>query len=712
MLNSTTEITLKFSVFYVKILLKLKFILTPRRGKMKKLLAAGLIVPAVFSVSYGQEVIKIKKLTVAEEITEEVSTGEVREATEEDIKITRQIDIGEILSNLFPEINHIRKGGTANDITIRSFGRDNINVLLDGARIYGACPNRMDPAIFHMSTRQVAEVKILEGPFDVENQGSLAAVVNLISKDPQEGKGGSLFFTGGTFSYISGGFDAYTGNDKVKVLVGYSKQYSKPYVSGEGKRFTEYANYKPSELDHTAFDIDNAWFKVVYTPNTDHRLEINYAFDEAKDVLYPYLMMDAIYDRTHRVNGEYYIKSLDLKLSAYWNFVKHDMQDRWRTTSLMWASRGYMMRTLAKTKTFGGKIEKGFSVAGIKLKAGVDAYLRNWRADNVIMTLDNRGAIPNADVINMGAFIKGTKKITERLILSGGLRFDSTRTMADRGALGTANRGLYDAYYGTNYRLSKTDQYGTGNIVARYKLDKRSSIYIGFGHTVRVPDQQERYMALAKPMTKPNWVGNPNLKPTENNEIDAGFEYYWGMFGIKGNVFYSDLTNYVYLYKLTTGPKPAMSYQNIDAHIYGWDLTAVGMLTDSFSIEAGAACQRGKKDSGNYTDSDMVEIPPLKTRLALKYDDGTLFGLVETIYAARQHNVDSDLNETPTKSYYVVNVKTGINMGDKAFVGIGVDNLFDRNYYTYLSYKRDPFASGTKVPEPGRFIYMNVSYKF
>ena len=681
---------------------------------MRKLLAAGLLVPAIFSFSSAQEIIKVKKITVAEEVTEEETKGETREATEEEIKITRQIDVGEILSNLFPEINHIRKGGTANDITVRGFGRDNINVLLDGMRIYGACPNRMDPAIFHMSTRQVKEVQILEGPFDVESQGSLAAVVNLISKDPEKGIGGSVYFTGGYFDYMHGGFEAYGGNDKVKVLVGYSKQFSHPYKSGEGKRITEYPTgrsaYKPSELDHTAFNIDNVWVKTVINPNDENTIKINYGFDEAKDVLYPYLMMDAVYDRTHRINGEYEIKPLGIKVSAYWNFVKHDMQDRWRVSSSGW-SRGYMMRTLAKTKTYGARVVKSWNIGGVNLKTGVDAYLRNWKADNVIMNLDNRGMIPDVDIKNVGAFIKGSKKVNN-FIISAGFRIDRTKSKANPNALGTANSTLYSAYYGTNYSLSKTDTYPSGNVVVRYRLDRRSSIYVGFGHTVRVPDPEERYIALRKPMTKPNWVGNPNLKRTKNNEIDAGFEYYIGLFGIKGNIFYSDLTDYVYLYKLTTGPKPAQSYQNIDAHIYGGDITVIGMLTDTVSVEAGAAYQRGKKDSGNYTDRDLAEIPPLKTRLAVKYDNGTVFGQIEGIYSARQGNVDSDLQEQPTKSYYVVNIKTGINAGNRAFIGIGIDNLFDKNYYTHLSYLRNPFSTGTKVPEPGRFVYMNVNYRF
>ncbi len=679
---------------------------------MRKLLAAGLVLPAFFYASSAQEVIKVKKITVAEEITAEETVGETRETTEEEIKITRQIDIGEILSNLFPEVNHIRKGGTANDITIRGFGRDNINVLIDGQRIYGACPNRMDPPIFHMSTRQVKEVQILEGPFDVSNQGSLAGVVNLISKDPDKGKGGSLFFTGGYFNYLHGGFDSYIGNELARVLVGYSKQYSKPYESGEGKKITQYANYKFSELDHTAFDIDNAWAKVVIIPNQENEIKINYAFDEAKDVLYPYLLMDAVYDRTHRINGEYFIKPLGIKISAYWNFVKHDMQDRWRTTSSTW-TRGYMMRTLAKTKTYGAKVEKDLRIGDIKLKAGIDAYLRNWKADNVVMTLDNRGMIPDVDIKNVGAFIKGTKSVGS-LIISGGLRADRTKSEADTGALGTANQQLYDSYY-NSYDLSQTDTYLSGNIVARYKIDKRSSVYVGFGHTVRVPDPEERFIALKKPMTKPNWVGNPNLNPTKNNEIDAGFEYYRGLFGIKGNLFYSDLTDYIYLTSINPiryETKPAQSYQNIDAHIYGGDLTAVGMLTDTVSVEAGVAYQRGKKDSGNYTDSDLAEIPPLKTRIAVKYDNGTVFGQIEGIYASPQEDVDTDLNEQKTKSYYVVNIKTGLNAGNRAFIGLGIDNIFDKNYYTHLSYLRNPFSSGTKVPEPGRFVYMNVSYRF
>jgi iron complex outermembrane receptor protein len=45
-------------------------------------------------------------------------------------------------------------------------------------------------------------------------------------------------------------------------------------------------------------------------------------------------------------------------------------------------------------------------------------------------------------------------------------------------------------------------------------------------------------------------------------------------------------------------------------------------------------------------------------------------------------------------------------------VTAGVLNLFDKYYFTHLSYQRDPFRSGYKVPEVGAFGYLTVSYRY
>jgi iron complex outermembrane receptor protein len=56
-------------------------------------------------------------------------------------------------------------------------------------------------------------------------------------------------------------------------------------------------------------------------------------------------------------------------------------------------------------------------------------------------------------------------------------------------------------------------------------------------------------------------------------------------------------------------------------------------------------------------------------------------------------------------------VKLGL-LWRKWAASIVVDNLLDRFYYENLSYYRDPFASGVKVPEPGRNFLAQVRYSF
>jgi iron complex outermembrane receptor protein len=59
----------------------------------------------------------------------------------------------------------------------------------------------------------------------------------------------------------------------------------------------------------------------------------------------------------------------------------------------------------------------------------------------------------------------------------------------------------------------------------------------------------------------------------------------------------------------------------------------------------------------------------------------------------------------------VVNVKVGGNF--RGFtITAGIDNVLDKKYFEHLSYQRDPFRIGVKVPEPGRTFYVNVSYTF
>ena len=50
--------------------------------------------------------------------------------------------------------------------------------------------------------------------------------------------------------------------------------------------------------------------------------------------------------------------------------------------------------------------------------------------------------------------------------------------------------------------------------------------------------------------------------------------------------------------------------------------------------------------------------------------------------------------------------------GSRISVALGATNLFDRFYAPHLSYQRDPFRTGARVYDPGRNIYVNLSFRF
>jgi iron complex outermembrane recepter protein len=106
----------------------------------------------------------------------------------------------------------------------------------------------------------------------------------------------------------------------------------------------------------------------------------------------------------------------------------------------------------------------------------------------------------------------------------------------------------------------------------------------------------------------------------------------------------------------------------------------------------------------------MAEMPALHGRSSLRYGTRLWFAEAEGIAVNAQRRVNPELLETPTPGYAAVNVKAGCHVRQMT-VTIGVDNALDRFYYESLSYQRDPFRNGARVPEPGQTVFVSVSYQ-
>lgn len=640
-------------------------------------------------------------------------------------------DLGEALQNV-PGMSSVRKGAIASDVVLRGMQKDNINVLLDGVRLYGGCPSRMDPPSFHFDFAEVESVEVIRGPYDLSHPGSLGGMVNAISKKPPIGTDIDLNVTGGSYDLLHSSLTASYGADIYDVLGGYAYKYSLPPEAGNGKRITEIYpaaspnRYRDDKVDSRAYDINTGWVKAGYKFKESGRSELSYSYQDAGHVLYPYLLMDADYDKTHRLSWTTHIKEKTgafetSEIQLWWDQVEHLMSDRNRVSSLpsMMVTRDYGMETDSETSVSGARANGVVKVGEGELKSGLDYYLRNWDATNtaaMFMMYTEQAMIPDVDIDNIGAFADYTWPADKDWQLSTGIRID--HTTAEATALSATRLAtLYHPYHPASEKDTDFTEAG-GNLQLTWKLQDSFEFSTGIATATRTPDPQELYHGLqrAATMMMPNavsWIGNPDLDAVRNNQVDIGLKMTTETTFLSTGLFFSDLDNYIYLTDATdpdgAGPLTrARTYKNIDAEMWGAELNLQSALPWDLFLTITLNYTRGENKE---IDEPLAETPPLNGSASLRYDVDSWF--VEAIerFADRQDRVAASLQEQETAGWNVTDIKGGYYFDNWSLIA-GVNNLFDNYYFTHLSYQRDPFRSGIRVPEAGRTAYMTISYNY
>jgi len=331
------------------------------------------------------------------------------------------------------------------------------------------------------------------------------------------------------------------------------------------------------------------------------------------------------------------------------------------------------------------------------LTVGVDYSKRNWNGayykDNHPFSAARFHSIWDSETQNTSFFLKDKMKI-DKWELNLGLRYDNTDISTDR-------IGITDnSYDGLN-----------GNMYAVYHTDKDSKYFMGLGFSSRVPDGKELYYHNKMGQK----IGMSTLNKVQNREFDIGAEYLWDDFTLKSKCFYSDLADYI-AYNATT-----KRFENVDATIWGLDVSGSYIATESIYFDYGLSYQRGKKKDAlvEQSDKDLAEIPPLKLNLALNYDyDESMRLKAEGIYGAKWSKFDANNGEQPLDSYAVLNLKGTKTFGKYFELTLGVDNVFDTTYAISNTYKDLTLIAGggeedvMLMNEPGRYMYANVKYTF
>jgi len=350
-----------------------------------------------------------------------------------------------------------------------------------------------------------------------------------------------------------------------------------------------------------------------------------------------------------------------------------------------------------------------YKAGDANIKAGLDFYNRFWNAENIIIPKDpnmktQSDMIPEVATLNMGIFANVENPLSDSLLYTAGARFDYATSTA-----GEDNATLRDDVHG-DAKDGATFMGYAANVQFNYLPLESLTVFNGLGTASRLPDPSELFIVVDKPgATNTDWIGNSSLKPEQRYEDDIGLQWKNNTLKAKTTFFYAYIVDYIAIGQGPTGK--ATTYFNTNAQSYGNESELEYRFVKNFFLTGTLAFTRAQKETTDELhDADMGEISPLTGTLGLRWEMDGIYALVYNEFADKQNFVDTDMQESATAAWNTWNAGFGI---EKETFGVhfAANNLLNRGYTEHLQYNRDPFTSGTKVPQPGTNFQLSASYR-
>lgn len=626
-------------------------------------------------------------------------------------KAQMSADVAQALTDAVPSVDMSRRSGIANDILIRGQKRDNISVEVDGTKVFGACPNRMDPPVSHIVANQIQDIEVIEGPYDVENFGTLSGGVKITTKKPTAEEQGEVNVGFGSYGYKKFGASASGGTERIRVSASASIESSDQYRDGNGDTLADQMDkggaagnkYQAQYRDMEAYEKKSAMAKVYIKTFEDQELRLSATVNNSDDILYANTPMDAVYDNSVIYNVEYNIDNIsdmykNINLQYYHSEVDHPMDTRFRvaavTPNLKMGNKKVYMTNQLQTSMDGIKLKNSFDIDSYKFLVGLDASKRMWQGDKFAtvtatgMEMPHAVSLPHTETTNQAIFAKLDKTYGD-FDLAFGARYDYTEIKPDSA---TRHDNDYSAL--------------SANLTTTYHLNKENKIFLGIGQASRVPDARELYIVTA---------GNDDLDQTTNQEIDLGYEIQNENMKFKLKGFYSVLSDYIYYqYNKSTN---SGTFRNVDATIYGAELSASLYASDALSFDLGMSYKVGERDEAlaGQTGTNMADIAPLRGNIAANYEYmPNSVATVEIVASERWNDYDAENGEQELAGWHIFNAKIKQAINKYFDFTIGVNNIFDETYaQSNTYYDLTLVASNTMLlNEPGRYVYTNLDFKF
>ena len=670
---------------------------------------------------------ELEELIVADEGAE-ITPYRVNRIDLPEIRKAANSDIGTFLRTT-PNVSGIRKGGTNIDPVIRGFRSAQVNVQLNqGIKIEGGCPNRMDPASSHIELLDVKEIRIYKGPYALRFGPNIGGIIRIHTMKPGEYK---KFMTHVTAIQ---GFESNWNGVKGHLDVRGGNKFINFNLSGN---YNKYGNYTAgnSETINSKFSKYNysAWLGV--NPVKHHSFTFSFEESFSRNVMFPALPMDERSDDTRIMSFNYTGKQLNKRInsvsfSVYRSGVDHVMDNKERPfsdtvvavsaiTALNWGGRTEIIYTFGKHTFYSGLDYEHIYKDGERTKSLILQPNLPVRKENLW---------DDAKLKNLGAFTEYNAPLG-KVDLAGALRFDFNDATCRSMELKTM--GGQVIWSDPDVTSSFFNLSISAGVI--YHIGKNLNIDLSLGRSTRSPDMVERFILLL-PVGYDNfdYLGNPQLKPEINNEIDLSGHYRHekaGAFYLNG--FFSLVQDYITGKEIppsvvkpqSKGVVGVKQFYNADhVFLYGFEfsyatperyklgVTAVAAITAGINPSATKYIIQNNQVVGQeiVKNDPLPEIPPFESTVTVfyKFLKERLVPKVTVRMVAAQNRISQAYYEQTTPGFVLADLSVYFKYNKYLEISAGVNNIFNIAFYEHLN--RRIIGSGQPLYEPGRVFYVNL----
>ena len=299
---------------------------------------------------------------------------------------------------------------------------------------------------------------------------------------------------------------------------------------------------------------------------------------------------------------------------------------------------------------------------------------------------DGRLVIPEMNMTNLAPYFQLKNMFGPNLVLKTGLRLENVNIdVPDYTTIGIRNY-VNGTYVGGGIAVNggaldfNAFMFNAGLRYTKWALFKP---FVSFSQSFSVAD-----LGLVLRAAKENTVNNTSIKAVTANNYEFGFSGALDKFSYEGAVYYSTSklgASYVYV---DGNPQISRSPEKI----YGFEVAAKYRLHSKIDIGANYSFTEGKRELADkkvYLGGDRINPPKLTAYTIFRpLENWSLFvQMINTSGRDKFEPVNGayTYGTGPVKSFTAFNLSSSYTFREKSTIRLGVENLFNKDYYSVIS---------------------------